>query len=101
MGAEPDASAGSPTGVPGRTRFLIGSVDPRLLADLPERLQGRAGVTVDRVLRTTSGVGGVVADMTPEVAAELRNELGPQIVIEEDRVLDEMPPPDPTLGAGS
>jgi hypothetical protein len=93
-----DASAGSPTGEPGRTRFIIGAVDPALLAGLPERLERHPDVRVDRVLRTSTGVGGLVVETTPRVAAELKRELGPNVVIEEDRVLDQLPPVVPGPG---
>jgi hypothetical protein len=88
-----------PTG-PGRERYLIGSSDPALLADLAGRLSGWEGVRVDRVLNTTAGVGAIVVEATPEAIARLRSELGPRAVIEPDRPLDPMPPVTPDIDPG-
>jgi len=92
-----DASAGSsagetPAGEPGRARYLIGSVNPALLADLAARLEALDGIRLERVLRTQSGVGGVVVEATPEAIARLKQELGPDFVIEEDRPLEPLTP---------
>ena len=92
-----DASAGSPAGEtpagePGRARYLIGSVNPALLAGLAARLEGRVGIRLERVLQTQSGVGGVVIEATPQAIAQLQQELGPDFVVEEDRPLDPLMP---------
>jgi len=92
-----DASAGSsagetPAGEPGRAWYIIGSANPGLLADLAARLEGRDGLRLQRILRTQSGVGGVVVEATPDAIARLRAELGPDFVIEEDRPLEPLTP---------
>ena len=100
MAGTPDATAGPPAGGPGRARFIVGSADPAVLATLPPRLEGREGIRVDRVLRTASGVGGVVVEATPQAVDQLRAELGPGVVIEEDRPIDPINPVDPFTQPG-
>jgi hypothetical protein len=94
-----DASAGSPAGDtpvggPGWARFLIGSANPSLLANLTRWLQDRDGIRLERVLQTQTGVGGVVVNATPQAIAQLKKELGPEVLIEEDRPLDPLTPDD-------
>lgn len=88
-----------PTGS-GRERYLIGSSDPALLAEVAKRLPGREGVRVHRVLDTTAGVGAIVVEATPEAVARLRSDLGPRVVIEPDRPLDSLPPVTPDVDPG-
>lgn len=99
MTSTQSAPAG-PSG-PGRERYLIGSSDRRLLADLVGRLPGREGMRVDRVLTTTAGVGAIVVEATPEAVTQLRSEFGPRVVIEPDQPLDPLPPVTPDIGPGA
>ncbi|MGE5830722.1 MAG: hypothetical protein ACM30G_20490 [Micromonosporaceae bacterium] len=99
MTSAQSAPAG-PTG-PGRERYLIGSSDRGLLADLIDQLPEREGMRVDRVLNTSSGVGAIVVEATPEAVTQLRSELGPRVVIEPDQPLDSLPPVAPDLDPGA
>jgi hypothetical protein len=78
--------AGPPTG-PGRDRYLLGSRDPGLLAELAARLPADHRV---RVLRAPAP-DVLSIEATPDAVEALRAAHGDRLVIESDAPLDLLP----------
>jgi len=81
------APVGPAAGGSDRARYLVGSADPGLLARAVDELRGDDAIRIERVLNTTTGVGGVVIEATPDQVQRLQQSYGPGLVVEADEEL--------------
>ncbi|MEV4060167.1 S8 family peptidase [Nonomuraea dietziae] len=72
----------------GQQRFIIGSSDSALLAELARELAFDAEVRLLRVLGAEDAPSLLVVEMSPEHAEALEERLGPQVTIEPDLPLE-------------
>ncbi|MEU4547680.1 hypothetical protein [Nonomuraea dietziae] len=71
----------------GRVRYLIGSKDRALNAQLAELLSADAEAVVLRKLGDQTAPDLLVVETSPEHAEALRERLGPEVTIERDQPL--------------
>jgi hypothetical protein len=87
MPSSESAPVGPATGGSGRARYLVGSSDSVLLERVVADLRHDDGITIDRVLNTATGVGGVVIEATADQVRRLQGQYGSGLVVEEDQEL--------------